>query len=242
MTSSTNQLSWKLSPLASNPAGEWRQPAWGAFVAAKAGLLAGKDVSTHWRYTDLLQEQHPETRVRKDPLFVRDGKTWSAAGVTAGIDLTLAMVEEDFDHQIAMQVAQSLVVFFKRPGGQSQFSDTLAAQQKDTDGKFERLLAWIADNLQNPLDVETLARQAKMSPRTFARLYTKRIGISPAKSVEMFRVEAAKRLLEHEDLSLLKIAVKTGLADEQRLRRAFIRHVGVSPADYRRRFSLSTIG
>ncbi|MFD1158914.1 GlxA family transcriptional regulator [Roseovarius aestuarii] len=208
----------------------------GAFVAANAGLLNGRNVSTHWRYTTELQRQCPEANVQKDPLFVRDGKLWSAAGVTAGIDLSLAMVEEDHGHQIAMQVAQALVVFFKRPGGQSQFSDVLAAQQEDEGGKFTRLLAWIASNLHQNLDVETLAHRAGMSPRTFARKYTQRIGVSPAKSIEMFRVEAAKQLLMQGELPFADIAINTGLTDEQRLRRAFLRHVGVSPADYRKKF------
>ena len=208
----------------------------GAFVTAKAGLLDGKDVSTHWRYADELQRQHPEACVHKDPLFVRSGKIWSAAGVTSGIDLALAMVEEDHGHGVAMQVAQSLVVFFKRPGGQSQFSNVLLAQRQDDDGTFSRLHAWIASNLHCPLDVETLARQAGMSPRTFARIYKKRIGTTPAKSVEIMRVDAAKHLLEQGQKPLGEIAATTGLADEQRLRRAFVRHVGISPYDYRKKF------
>ena len=120
---------------------------------------------------------------------------WSSAGVTAGIDLALAMVEEDHGHDVAMQVAQSLVVYFKRPGGQSQFSNVLAAQKKDGGGTFSELHAWIAGNLQFELDVETLARRAGMSPRTFSRLYKEKTGITPAKSVEMLRVDTAKRLL-----------------------------------------------
>ena len=135
-----------------------------------------------------------------------------------------------------MQVAQALVVFFKRPGGQSQFSDVLAAQREDEGGKFTRLLAWIASNLHQNLDVETLAQRAGMSPRTFARKYTQRIGVSPAKSIKMFRVEAAKQLLMQGELPLANIAVNTGLTDEQRLRRAFLRRVGISPADYRKKF------
>jgi transcriptional regulator GlxA family with amidase domain len=161
---------------------------------------------------------------------------WSSAGVTAGIDLALAMVEEDHGHHVAMQVAQALVVFLKRPGGQSQFSNVLAAQKDDGAGTFSDLQAWIAGNLQADLMVETLARHAGMSPRTFARLYKERTGVTPAKSVEMMRVDAAKQLLEQTAMALAKIATRTGLVDEQRMRRAFLRHVGVSPHEYRRTF------
>ena len=209
----------------------------GAFVTAKAGLLAGQKVATHWRYTDELQCQHPEILVEKDPLFVRSGKMWSAAGVTSGIDLALAMVEEDHDHRIAMQVAQALVVFFKRPGGQSQFSNVLNVQAQDEAGLFSELHAWIAENLGGDLSVETLAQQAGMSPRSFARHYKERTGVTPARSVEIIRVDSAKRMLEREpDQPLAKIARSSGLGDEQRLRRAFVRHLGVPPQDYRRKF------
>ncbi|WP_282606343.1 GlxA family transcriptional regulator [Pelagibius sp. Alg239-R121] len=209
----------------------------GAFVTAKAGLLDGESVATHWRYAEDLQCQHPEAQVEKDPLFVRSGKMWSAAGVTSGIDLALAMVEEDLDHRLAMLVAQSLVVFFKRPGGQSQFSNVLNVQKKDEAGTFSELHAWIAENLRRDLSIEVLAQEVRMSPRTFARRYKERTGVTPARSVEMMRVDSAKRMLELEqDLPLAKIARNTGLADEQRLRRAFVRHMGISPLDYRAKF------
>jgi transcriptional regulator GlxA family with amidase domain len=208
----------------------------GAFLAAEAGLLTGQTVTTHWRRASELQARYPDVRVQCDPLFTRNGKMWSSAGVTAGIDLALAMVEEDHGHHVAMQVAQALVVFLKRPGGQSQFSNVLAAQKDDGAGTFSDLQAWIAGNLQADLMVETLARHAGMSPRTFARLYKERTGVTPAKSVEMMRVDAAKQLLEQTAMALAKIATRTGLVDEQRMRRAFLRHVGVSPHEYRRTF------
>lgn len=209
----------------------------GAFVTAKAGLLEGQCVATHWRYTGELQSQHPEVAVQKDPIFVRSGKMWSAAGVTSGIDLAIAMVEEDHDHRVAMQVAQSLVVFFKRPGGQSQFSNVLNVQKQDEAGSFSELHAWIAENLKDDLAVEALAQRVGMSPRSFARHYKERTGFTPARSVEMIRVDSAKRMLELEPtLALSKIARNTGLADEQRLRRAFVRHIGISPLDYRAKF------
>lgn len=211
----------------------------GAFVTAKAGLLKGQKVATHWRYAEDLQREHPDIFVEKDPLFTRNGKMWSAAGVTSGIDLALAMVEEDHNHRVAMQVAQSLVVYFKRPGGQSQFSNVLNAQKQDESGKFANLHAWIAENLRGDLSVEAIAHQAGMSPRTFARQYKARTGISPARSIEMIRVDSAKRMLELEPhLPFTKIAKNTGLSDEQRLRRAFTRHVGISPNDYRRKFGV----
>ena len=208
----------------------------GTFLLAKAGLLDGETVTTHWRYVDELQRQYPKTRVLCDPLFTRNGKLWSAAGVSAGIDLTLAMIEEDHGHDLAMRVAQSLVVFFKRPGGQSQFSRTLMTQKQDEAGTFSDLDAWIASNLQIDLGVEMLAQRAGMSPRSFARHYKERTGVTPAKSVELMRVEQAKRLLEQGDVALSTIAAQSGLTDVQGLRRAFTRHVGVSPSEYQSKF------
>lgn len=208
----------------------------GAFLMAEAGLLDGETVTTHWRYVDELQRRYPKTRVLCDPLFTRNGKLWSAAGVSAGIDLTLAMVEEDFGHDLAMRVAQSLVVFFKRPGGQSQFSRALMTQKRDETGTFSNLHAWIASNLETDLGVDTLAERAGMSPRSFARHYKDRTGVTPAKSVEVMRVELAKRLLEQGDIALTTIAAQSGLTDVQRLRRAFSRHVGVSPSEYQSKF------
>lgn len=208
----------------------------GAFLTAEAGLLDGQAVTTHWRHSEELQRRHPELRVQCDPLFIRNGRMWSSAGVTAGIDLALAMVDEDHGHDVAMQVAQALVVYFKRPGGQSQFSNALNAQKKDCGGTFSELNAWIAGNLQFELNVETLARRAGMSPRSFSRRYKERTGITPAKSVELLRVDTAKRLLEQGTMPLVKIAMQAGLVDEQRLRRAFLRHVGISPSEYRMKF------
>ncbi len=212
----------------------------GAFLMADAGLLAGQDVTTHWRHVEALQSRHPEINVKRDPLFVRNGRIWSSAGVTAGIDLALAMVEEDLGHDAAMYVAQSLVVYFKRPGGQSQFSNVLKAQQQDRGGTFSDLHAWIASNLQCDLSVNSLALQMSMSPRTFARLYKEHTGCTPAKSVEIIRVDTAKRQLERGSLSISRIADASGFRDEQQLRRAFQRHVGVSPGDYRNKFGCST--
>lgn len=211
----------------------------GAFLTAAAGLLDGQRVTTHWRHVDDLQKRFPNVDVKRDPLFIRNGNIWSSAGVTAGIDLALAMIDEDIGHAAAMQVAQTLVVFFKRPGGQSQFSDILNIQTAETEGLFADLHAWIAAHLQRDMSVPKLAERLAMSPRNFSRKYKEKTGITPAKTVEMLRVEAAKRALTQSDLPLARIAFNTGFSDEQRLRRAFQRHVGNSPMAYRETFGNS---
>ncbi|MEH6525398.1 MAG: helix-turn-helix domain-containing protein [Sneathiella sp.] len=209
----------------------------GSFLTAAAGLLDGQNVTTHWRHVEELQRRFPKINVKRDPLFVRNGAMWSSAGVTAGIDLALAMIEEDMGHTAAMQVAQALVVFFKRPGGQSQFSDILSIQASETEGLFADLHAWIAGHLQSDLSVPKMAERLAMSPRSFSRKYKEKTGITPAKTVEMMRVDAAKHALARSNLPLAKIAFNTGFLDEQRLRRAFQRHVGTSPMAYRGTFS-----
>lgn len=208
----------------------------GSFLTAAAGLLDGQSVTTHWRHVEELQRRFPKIDVKRDPLFVRNGNIWSSAGVTAGIDLALAMIEEDMGHEAAMQVAQALVVFFKRPGGQSQFSDVLTIQAADKEGIFADLHAWIAGHLQSDLSVPNLAARLAMSPRSFSRKYKERTGVTPAKTVELMRVDTAKRLLARSSLSLGKVALNAGFIDEQRLRRAFQRHVGTSPLAYREKF------
>lgn len=213
----------------------------GSFLTAQAGLLEGQSVTTHWRQVEELQRRFPEVDVKRDPLFVRNGNMWSSAGVTAGIDLALAMIEEDLGHEAAMQVAQALVVFFKRPGGQSQFSDILNIQAAETEGLFADLHAWIAGHLQSDLSVAKLAERLAMSPRSFSRKYKERTGITPAKTVEMMRVDAAKRALVRSDLPLANVAFNAGFSDEQRLRRAFQRHVGTSPMAFRETFGEADI-
>ncbi|WP_300013600.1 GlxA family transcriptional regulator [uncultured Roseobacter sp.] len=208
----------------------------GSFLTAAAGLINGHSVTTHWRQVDELKRRFPEIDVKRDPLFIRNGNMWSSAGVTAGIDLALAMIEEDMGHEAAMQVAQALVVFFKRPGGQAQFSDVLNIQASETEGLFADLHAWIAGHLQSDLIVPKLAERIAMSPRSFSRKYKEKTGMTPAKAVEIMRVDAAKRALARSDLQLGEIAFNAGFSDEQRLRRAFQRHVGVSPLAYRDTF------
>lgn len=208
----------------------------GAFMLAKAGQLDGKKVATHWEWAPRLRESYPGIEVDSDRIFIRDGSLWTSAGVTAGIDMTLALIEEDFGHQVAIDTARRLVMFIKRSGGQSQFSAPLSAQLKDS-GKFGDLHAWIASNLRRHLTVECLAEQMRMSPRTFARTYTTRMGVTPGKTVESIRLEAACRALEASGSPLKAIANHVGYGDEQAMRRAFLRQFGVGPKLYRERFS-----
>jgi transcriptional regulator GlxA family with amidase domain len=208
----------------------------GAFLLAAAGLLDGKRVTTHWWAADELRQRYPRIEIDADPIFLRDGKIWTSAGVTAGIDLALALVEEDLGRRLALRVARHLVVFLKRPGGQSQFSVMLEAQAHD-DGGFVALHEWMARHLAADLRVEALAEQAGMSPRNFARVYARRVGATPAKTVERLRLEAARRALEERAGSIESIARACGFGDEERMRRSFLRHLGVPPRQYRQRFS-----
>jgi transcriptional regulator GlxA family with amidase domain len=212
----------------------------GAFLLAEAGLLAGRKAVTHWAMCDLFGSLYPDVDLDPNAIFVRQDPIWTSAGVTAGIDLALALVQEDCGRDIAMQVARQLVIYVKRPGGQSQFSELLKAQTKDTD-TFEPLNLWIENNVsRDNLTVGLLAQQAGMSPRNFARSYKAKTGRSPAKAIELFRLEAAKRLLETSPQNIEQIARSCGFGDEERMRVTFQRHLGVSPRDYRSRFSTIT--
>ncbi len=208
----------------------------GAFVLAEAGLLAGRRAATHWHWAEQLGERFPAINVDADRIFVKDGAIWTSAGVSAGIDLTLALIEEDHGHRVAIETARELVVFVKRAGGQSQFSVPLKAQASK-DARFADLHAWMAANLRGDLHVELLAERVGMSPRTFARTYAANVGRTPAKTVDAMRVEAACRALEETDLPLKAVAAQAGYVDEQALRRAFQRQLSVGPTDYRARFS-----
>ncbi|USX26099.1 GlxA family transcriptional regulator [Oxalobacteraceae bacterium OTU3CINTB1] len=212
----------------------------GAFLLAAAGQLEGRRAATHWEWVDRLRERHPGVDVDADKIFVKDGSIWTSAGVSAGIDLTLALIEEDYGHQIAIETARQLVVFMKRTGGQSQFSVPLAAQSHEG-GRFDALHAWVAAHLRETLTVERLAEQAGMSARTFARTYAAQLGRTPAKMVEAMRLEAACRALEKTALPLKAIAANTGYVEEQNLRRVFQRQLGVSPGQYRDRFSACAV-
>ena len=208
----------------------------GAFLLAEAGLLDGRRAVTHWGSCEALQQHYPRVAVERDPIFLRDGKVWTSAGVTAGIDLALALVEEDLGRALALRVARHLVVFLKRPGGQSQFSAMLESQAEG-DGAFADLHDWMAQHLGEDLGVEVLAARAGMSPRNFARVYARRMGTTPAKAVERLRVDAARRALEESDASIESIARRCGFGDEERLRRSFLRSLGVPPRQYRARFT-----
>ncbi|WP_443094165.1 GlxA family transcriptional regulator [Pseudoduganella rivuli] len=208
----------------------------GAFILAAAGQLDGRTAATHWAWTGKLQKLHPRVKVDAERIFIRDGNVWTSAGVSAGIDLALALIEEDYGHRIAIEAARQMVVFIKRSGGQSQFSAPLAAQEK-AGGRFAELHAWMSGHLHEQLTVERLAAQAGMAPRTFARTYVAQMGVTPGKMVETMRLEAARRALEETGLPLKSIAARSGYADEQNLRRAFQRHLGISPGQYRNRFS-----
>jgi len=207
----------------------------GAFLLAAAGLLDGRRATTHWASCALLAERHPATEVDPDPIFVRDGNVYTSAGVTAGMDLALALVEEDLGRETALTTARWLVLFVKRPGGQAQFSAQLHAQQADR-RPLRELQAWIADNVGADLSVPTLAARVHMSERNFARAFAREVGMTPAAYVECARVESARMALEAGDAPVESVAVRAGFGTVETMRRAFQRRVGASPADYRRRF------
>ncbi|MCV0425474.1 MAG: DJ-1/PfpI family protein [Roseibium sp.] len=208
----------------------------GAYVLAATGLMDGRRVVTHWNDCARLQTDFPHTCVELDPIYVNDGDVWSSAGVTAGIDMSLAMLAEDCGKPISLAVARSLVTYMVRPGGQSQFSAVLSNQTKDTLGRFDDLHTWIENNLSQRMTIETLASVVNMSPRNFSRVYKQKMGQSPSKAVEAIRVEAARRLLEDSKLPVKAVASKTGFGDEERMRRAMHRNMHVSPREYRDRF------
>ena len=174
--------------------------------------------------------------MKPDAIFVASDGVWTSAGVSAGIDMALAMVEEDLGHQVALKLARLLVLYLKRPGGQSQFSFELRRQIRDARGRFDDLHIWINDNLAKDLSVPVLAAAAHMSPRNFARVYQRETGKSPARAIEQIRLEAARRLLEEGPDPIKQIAHNTGFGDDERMRRAFVKALGVSPQDYRNRF------
>lgn len=208
----------------------------GAYLLAATGILDGRRVVTHWSFCDDLAQSFPALRVEADPIFVRDGSVWTSAGVTAGIDLALALVEEDLGRDVALAVARYLVVFLKRPGGQAQFSAALSLQSGET--PFGALHAWINGNLSRELSLSTLASQAGMSERNFSRRYVEATGLTPVRAVERLRVEAARRLLSDTKAPIKRIARQCGFGTEETMRRSFLRLLSTSPQDYRARFSL----
>lgn len=209
----------------------------GSFLLAAAGLLDGRRAATHWLQCGLLAKRHPTVSVEPDAIFVRDGQVWSSAGMTTGIDLALALIEEDFGRQLSLDVARVLVVYLKRSGGQSQYSALLAGQVESSSDEFAELERWIAENLTASLSVEALAERVCMSPRNFARVYAAKRNRTPAKAVEAIRVDAARRLLEDSDERLASIAERCGFKNEEQMRGAFVRTIGIAPRDYRKRFT-----
>ncbi len=207
----------------------------GAFILAEAGLLDGLSATTHWRQCERLATRYPAVSVETDPIFVRAGKIFTSAGVTAGIDLALVLLEEDHGRDVALAVARELVMFLRRPGGQSQFSVQLRAQIADRE-PIRELQRWIADHLGADLSVEALARRAAMSPRNFARVFTREVGVTPGKFVETSRVEAARRRLEESAEGVDSIASECGFGTRESMRRAFLRTIHVPPSGYRSRF------
>lgn len=207
----------------------------GAFVLAQAGLLDGKRATTHWTVCDLLADVFPAVQVDPDPIFVRDGDVYTSAGVTAGMDLSLALVEDDLGRDIALAVARHLVLFLRRPANQSQFSAPLAAQMAERDGLRDAQRR-VVEHPEQDCSVAALARLAAMSERHFARCFTEEVGVTPARFVERVRVETARRLLEDTDEGVEVVAAQAGFGTAETMRRTFLRTVRTSPSEYRSRF------
>ncbi|MFC8143304.1 GlxA family transcriptional regulator [Streptomyces paradoxus] len=211
----------------------------GAAVLAAAGLLDGRRVTTHWAYCDRLAREHPAVEIDPDPVFVRDGHIATSAGVTAGIDLALALVEEDLGRDAALTIARHLVVFLRRPGNQAQFSAQLAAQTAQRE-PLRDVQRWITDHPDADLCVDTLAARARLSPRHFARAFRAETGMTPGRYVDRVRLEHARRLLEDTAGGIEEIARTSGYGTPEAMRRAFVRTLGTPPAEYRRRFRPAT--
>lgn len=207
----------------------------GAFFLAAAGLLDGKKATTHWAGTGDLAKRFPQIDVQADSIFVKDGDVYTSAGVTAGIDLALSLVEEDLGQAIALECARYLVVFMRRPGGQSQFSATLKSQSAERDTVNE-LVAWASDNLSGDLSVQAMAERVNMSLRNFSRVFRDEVGQTPAAFVQQIRIDAVRRRLEESDESLDAISADCGFTSTDSMRRSFQRVVKVTPSDYRQRF------
>ncbi|MER6438759.1 GlxA family transcriptional regulator [Streptomyces sp. NPDC001185] len=207
----------------------------GALLLARAGLLDGRRATTHWAYCDRLARDHPAVRVDPDPIYVRDGRVSTSAGVTSGIDLALALVEEDLGREAALVVARHLVVFLRRPGNQAQFSAQLAAQTARRE-PLREVQQWITEHPGEDLSVESLAARARLSPRHFARAFRSETGVTPGRYVDRVRLEHARRLLEDTADGVTEISRACGYGTPEAMRRAFLRALGAAPAEYRRRF------
>ena len=204
----------------------------GAYILAQAGVLDGKRCTTHWGRTPDFQKRYPAVKLEADCIYTHDGKVWTSAGITAGIDLALALIADDLGEEASRRTAQELVVYHRRPGGQSQFSALLDIER--VEGRFTPLLAWIRERLDEELSVEALAGQAAMSPRNFSRAFLAETGVTPAKAVERMRLESAREQVEHSADPIDVVARRVGFGDPERMRRAFVRAFGQPPQALRR--------
>ncbi|WP_317214545.1 GlxA family transcriptional regulator [Gluconobacter sp. GP1] len=207
----------------------------GAFLLAATGLLDGRRATTHWQRAEELSRLFPDVRVSPDAIHIQDGAVWTSAGISAGIDLALALIGEDLGDALSRRVAQQMVVFHRRPGGQSQFSALL--EMGGGDGRFAELLGWMRSHLHSRLTIETLADRMAMSPRNFTRTFRLSVGMSSAKAVERLRLEAARERVEHSAIPIEVVAIETGFRDPERMRRAFLRAFGQPPQAMRRNAS-----
>jgi transcriptional regulator GlxA family with amidase domain len=214
----------------------------GALLLAHSGLLDGRRATTHWSAASILAELYPRVTVEADRVYVRDGEVWTSAGVTTGMDLALALVEDDLGRDVSLEIARWLVWYVHRPGGQTQFSGPLVAAPNLERGPLREVQAWILANLTEDLRVEVLAERALMSPRNFARAFRREVGVTPGVYVERARVEAARQLLTGGDDGVETVAARCGFGASETMRRAFHRQLGVGPAEYRHRFRPSLMG
>ncbi len=207
----------------------------GAFLLADAGLLNGKRATTHWRFVESFARKHPGVSWDPNPIFIQDGNVYTSAGITAGMDLALALIEEDYGNALALDVARHMVIFLRRPGSQAQFSVAMSAQAAERKS-LQELQVWIAENLAKNLSVDVLAERAAMSARNFTRVFTRELGSTPAHYVEQVRIEAARTQLAATDDSVEQVASRCGFSSAELLRRCFLRHFKVAPSQYRKHF------
>jgi transcriptional regulator GlxA family with amidase domain len=212
----------------------------GAFLLAEAGLLNGKQAVTHWTFCDRLAREYPKVAVRPEPIFLRDGSIYTSAGITAGIDLSLTLVEEDHGHETALRIARFLVMFLVRPGGQAQYSHMLS-HQAVTSQPLRELQVWMLQHLREPLTVESLAERIGMSARHFTRVCLREIGMNPGQFVDRMRVEAAQQIIDSSSRGLKEIADSCGFQSVDAMRRTFLRVLGVTAAEYASRFKSTLV-
>ncbi|HET8705118.1 MAG TPA: helix-turn-helix domain-containing protein, partial [Pseudomonadales bacterium] len=205
------------------------------FILAQAGLLTGKTVTTHWSVCGLLQTLYPDVTVNENAIYLQNGAIYTSAGVSTGIDLSLAVVTEDLGRELAMQVAQDLVLYLHRPGGQRQFSPVMALQKQQRTS-FSELVIWMSEHLHQPLDIDTLAEKACMSPRHFSRKFQQETGVSPMRFLNQLRLEKSRTLLEQKHQAVQSVAQACGFQSAETFRRQFHEHYGISPMQYQGRF------